>query len=223
MTSDRDRQQETVHGAETLRQLSDGPERLLGMLLSSVAHDLKSPLIALSLGAELLAETEVPQQRAIASDSIRQGVRDMERMLDAVAAVSASRRQPLQLETITVGDALAGVEVESTTAGWEGRSMTVDRQFMLHLVEFGGGPGNARAGLDMQADAVAITIAAPESTELPSGSPLAALLSSLHEHAGTAVQDLAVLQLLSARQDGDLSMSADGVTVTLPLQATKEA
>ena len=185
MTTEQDH--EAVPGAETLRRLSDGPERLLGMLLSSVAHDLKSPLIGLSLGAELLAEAVAPEQRAIASDSIRHGVRDMERILDAVAVVSAGRRQPLQPEAITVGDTLAGVDVDSTTAGWEARTMTVDRRFMRDLVAFGGGPGNARAGLDIRADVITITIAAPEATELPSGSPLAALLSSLHEHAGTPV------------------------------------
>ena len=63
------------------------PDLLLEALLYSVSHDLRSPLLTLSLAGELIAESlgarlrEDPSNSGlVALDALQHGARDLERM-----------------------------------------------------------------------------------------------------------------------------------------------
>lgn len=82
---------------------------MLGAFLRAIAHDLKSPLLTLSLSAELLADILPVGERAqVARDGLAHGVQEMERMLDSVAALSRARTRPLHGHAVPLGDLLSG-------------------------------------------------------------------------------------------------------------------
>ncbi|RLT39863.1 MAG: hypothetical protein DWI58_12130 [Chloroflexi bacterium] len=78
------------------------PDLLVEALLYSVSHDLRSPLLTLSLAGELISESLGDRLRAepssgiVALDALEHGARDLERMLQALAVVSRARRRPLR-------------------------------------------------------------------------------------------------------------------------------
>ena len=57
-------------------------------LLSTISHDLRSPLLTISLSAELLQDARHVGSEDVALDALREGVRDLGRMLDAVTTLS---------------------------------------------------------------------------------------------------------------------------------------
>ncbi len=64
---------------------------LIDALLYSVSHDLRSPLLGLTLSADLLSDPAGVvdgSTRDIALDGLRHGARDMERILHALTAIS---------------------------------------------------------------------------------------------------------------------------------------
>ncbi len=87
--------------------LLHGVDTLLGSFLRAVSHDLKSPLLTLSLSAELLGDVFPDDERGrVAREALTHGLRDMERMLDAVTDVSRARRRVLQEQPSRLVDAL---------------------------------------------------------------------------------------------------------------------
>jgi len=81
-------------------------ESLLDTLLRSVSHDLRSPLLSISLSAELI---ELGGEGvAEATRALRAGVADLERMLQAVTLLSQARRRELNVAPVALGDLLAG-------------------------------------------------------------------------------------------------------------------
>ena len=73
-------------------------------LLESVAHDLRSPLLTMALSADLLQDAGAAAREQVAYAALREGIRDLERMLDAVTTLSRAARR-----TLTPRSALAGV------------------------------------------------------------------------------------------------------------------
>ena len=72
------------------------PSDLLGVFIRAVSHDLRSPVLSLSLGLELLSDTAPSEERArLAREALTQGVAELERMLDAVSAISRARSRLL--------------------------------------------------------------------------------------------------------------------------------
>ena len=65
--------------------------------LHSVSHDLRSPLLTMSLGTELIADAVVADddRTALALDSLRSGAKDLERMLGAITLPSRARKRTL--------------------------------------------------------------------------------------------------------------------------------
>src|SRR5690606_22298119 len=80
---------------------ASSPGPVADALFYSVSHDLRSPLLTMSLAADLITDAlnTLPSSAggpvAIALDALRHGARDMERMLQALTLLSRARRRPL--------------------------------------------------------------------------------------------------------------------------------
>lgn len=95
----------TSRGADS----AAGADELLGILLRAISHDLKSTPLTLSLNAELMADLlPVGEHAQVARDGLTNGVREMERMLDAVTAISRARTRILAGHPVPLGDILSG-------------------------------------------------------------------------------------------------------------------
>ena len=191
---------------------------LLDALLFSVAHDLKSPLLTLSLSAELITEAvQATDERArIALDALRHGTKDIERMLDAVTAVSRARRRPLDAAPVVLRELLAG----ATIAGLDElgtAAVAVDPRVVAELVEALSDGGPVQMQVTVDAGDVRLDAPLPAGCPECDGPPLAALLGSLQTYAGTAVATLAALQAQLQRQGGALTVLGGRAFVRLPL------
>lgn len=200
-------------------------DTLLDSLLYSVAHDLKSPLLTLALASELIVDAvDAPNDRAqLALDSLKHGAKDLERMLDAVTAVSRAWRRPLEVVAVPLMPVLSGHVVTSDhddPADQDdpaGVVVAVDPHIVSELEArlLVGQPG----ALQLAVEGGAIRLDVPLADECPEvdGSPLEALLGSLHTYAGTPVEPLAALQVLLERQGGGLAIKERRASVLLPL------
>lgn len=180
--------------------------RLLDSLFYAVSHDLRSPLLTVTLSAQLL-EHQLANIEVDGADDVLVGLRaacdDMERMLEAMNALSrASRRvaEPfaLRLEALCPG-APAGMVTLDEPTGSELQAAV---------------PADATASIDGGDAIIRWPIDGLE------GSPLTALTGSLQQHAGGAVQALACLEIALERHHAGLSVDEGQVTVRLPLADT---
>ncbi len=187
--------------ADRIEPLPGDPDDsdLLALLLYSASHDLRAPLLTLSLSGELLTTAEPDSERAhVALDGLRHGVRDLERMLDNLMAVSRAQRRPLQIETLALHVLLTGHIV--LTEHEAGRDVVrVDRRAVLGVLEevASGTPCSIRA--TRRNDAIELAIATALVSGVDAVNPLAALLRSLHVHGGTAMVALAASQVMLER------------------------
>lgn len=197
--------------------LAEGAETLLAAFLRSVSHDLKSPLLTLSLSAELLADVLPGDERGrVAREAIGHGIADMERMLDAVTGVSRARRRILTSGPSALGDVLQGhvvysddLEMSRVLLGVDGRSVGEALRALAT------GPVELR--LEAVDGAVVLSAALPTDVADLDGSCVEALLGSLQQHAGTSVAGLAVAEVLLAREGGTLVCSGGRVRMRLPV------
>jgi His Kinase A (phospho-acceptor) domain len=197
-------------------------EALYDLLLYVVSHDLKSPLLSISLGAELLAAgpggaSALDERTRLGLDSVTRGTQDLTRLLDAVTLVSRARRRPLDATPVALASALPGLP---RTAGLEDTRVAVDARVLAEIVAALGGE-SAAAGAQVRPGDSEVRLVLPWPTGAPGcdGAPLEALLNSLTVHAGTVVGTLAALQVQLERQGGTLVVSTAGgghATVLLP-------
>ena len=190
---------------------------LLGLLLYSASHDLKSPLLTVSLSGEVLAASDGIDERArVALDALQHGVRDMERMLDALMAVSRAQRRPLEAGPVPLQQLLRG-QLVITEHDASRLVVAVDPRPVVEGLGAltGGAPSEIRATVDE--GAVLLRLVTP--AELPEidGSALATLLGSLQSHAGAAVEALAALEVQLQRQGGALLVRGHRAELRLPL------
>lgn len=189
-------------------------DELLGTLLRAISHDLKSPLLTLSLSAELLADMLPPGERGqVARDGLTNGVREMERMLDAVTLVSRARSRILNDHPVPLGELLSGQIVLSEDEHLGQTFVAVDARVIAELLA--AAPGEVR--LELRGRHANLALVLPESLAELAESPLHALFSSLQHYAGTPAGPLAAAQIQIERQGGTLDCADGRVLVRLPL------
>lgn len=194
---------------------------LLDALLYSVSHDLRSPLLSLTLSADLLSNPVTggveSGTRDIALDGLRHGARDMERMLQTLTVLSRARRRVFEYDRGTLGMILGGHLVMSDIEQLANRVVMVDPITVRELLDdvAGDGPVEVRVRLD---DGL-VMISAPVNRDFPSfeGRPLHALVSSLQSYAGSGVERLAVAQILLDRQGATFAIEDERLLIWLPL------
>ena len=142
-------------------------DQLLDLLLYAVSHDLKSPLLTLSLSGELIAQAlpDSGDRARIALDGLKHGAKDLERMLDAVTAISRARRQPLEEETVPLAESLAAHGALSEWEVPDGLSLAVDRRVIGEALATLA--GDEPSDLVLKVDVDAAELSAP----LPDGCP----------------------------------------------------
>lgn len=202
---------------------SDHADVILDALLYSVSHDLRSPLLTLSLSAELIGESVHPGATresgtaTVALDALKSGAQDLERMLHALTVVSRARRRPLEPRRVPLQMLLGGHLVISDVAGLEKLRVTIDPDPFRELLDRLCGEDPAEIQLT-RTDAYVIC-RIPSRVELPvlQASPLAALAGSLQAHAGTIVEELASVQVQLVRQAVPMEVLGGAVRLWLPL------
>ena len=176
-------------------------------LLESVAHDLRSPLLTMALSANLLQDAGAAAREQVAYAALREGIRDLERMLDAVTTLSRAAKR-----TLTPRSALAGVVPRSLLP--QNVGIDADARLVAELLDALG--PDAELALRIEDGTVELSGALPALADLAGGSPLAALLDSLKTHAGSVVERLAAIELQAARQGGTLTVVDGRAALRLP-------
>ena len=176
-------------------------------LLESVAHDLRSPLLTMALSANLLQDAGAAAREQVAHAALREGIRDLERMLDAVTTLSRAAKR-----TLTPRSALAGVVPRSLLP--QNVGIDADARLVAELLDALG--PDAELALRIEDGTVELSGALPALADLAGGSPLAALLDSLKTHAGSVVERLAAIELQAARQGGTLTVVDGRAALRLP-------
>ncbi len=195
-----------------------GADELLGLFLRAISHDLKSPLLTLSLSAELLADMLPAAEHAqVARDGLTNGVREMERMLDGVTAISRARSRILASHPVPLGDLLSGHIVLSEEEHLGRTFVAVDSRYVAELLTAVAAGRAAEVRLELRGAHAQLTLMLPEPLAELTESPLRALLTSLQQHAGTAVGPLAAVQVQLERQGGSIECAEGRLVVRLPL------
>lgn len=187
-------------------------EALFDSLLLSVSHDLKSPLLSIALGAELLGEPSALDDRTrLALDAMKRGAEDLARQLEAVTMVSRARRRLLDSSPVALASILPGV------AAVEDVRVAVDARVLTEFAAALGGPA-AVGSAQIRPGESEVRLALPWPAGAPTcdGPPLEALLASLTTHAGTLVGTLAALQVQLERQGGTIVVGGGYATALLP-------
>lgn len=201
----------------------ESSEAILEALLFAVAHDLRSPLLTLSLSAELIRESmpDVPAadggSTGIALDALKQGAEDLERMLKALTTLSRARRRPLDVRNVPLRMLLGGHVVISDVADVDRLEVVVDPTPLRELIDCLCGEDPAELQVARSDGHVLVRI--PARVELPKldGSPLIELARSLTVHAGTVVEELASLQCQLNRHAVAFTIEDQTVSVSLPV------
>jgi signal transduction histidine kinase len=204
-------------------------DKLLDLVLYGVSHDLKSPLLTLLLSGELIAQAlpdsgdsgDSGDRARIALDGLKHGAKDLERMLDAVTAVSRARRRPLEEETVLLVESLGAHGALSEWEVPDGLALAVDRRVIGEVLATLAGDEPSELVLKVDVGAVELSAPLPDGCPQCDGSPLEALLQSLTTYAGTAVEELAALQTQLERQGGTVTVDDAGAHVRLPLAAAE--
>ena len=198
------------------------PDLLVGALLYSVAHDLRSPLLTLSLAGELIAESlgdrlrNEPSSGPVALDALEHGARDLERMLQALTVVSRARRRPLEARRAPLRLLLGGHVVISDAGDLGSRLVGVDPIAVREIIDAVCGDAPAEIHVSLLNTFAVVRLPLHESLAEVRGSPLAALAHSLQQHAGTLVETLAGAQVILERCAGAIEITDEGVRLWLP-------
>jgi signal transduction histidine kinase len=193
----------TPTGEAAATSLAAAAPQLLDSLLYAVSHDLRSPLLSVSLSAQLLdhqlgdAATDGTRE---ALGALQAAAGDLERMLAALNALSRAARRQAEPTEVALSDLLHAAPAATTVLD---DLTAADLRTAMPDVAFATIEG-ATAALRWPLDGA-------------DGSPLQALAGSLHVHAGTPIEALACLQITLERHGASLAADGGEVTVRLPL------
>jgi hypothetical protein len=193
---------------------------LLDALLYSVSHDLRSPLLTMTLSSELLEAgmdhgAPLAEGAVLALDSLRQGAADIERMLQTLMLLSRARRRNLDPRRSSLQAILGGHTVRWADPSASRRVVLVDPLHVREMLDAVAGDAPLDVDARLSEGGAVIEFAVPPLEHGPT--PMHAVASSLKQYAGTPVQTLAVGQILLERQGGVVAGSDGRVTITLPL------
>lgn len=194
-------------------------ESLVDGLLFSVSHDLRSPLLTINLGAELIDGQRGDADGTLAVtalEGVRAAARDLERMLQAVTSLSRARRRAITAQRARLALLLGGHAVISED-DLAAVVVNVDAFAVRELLDTLYGDQPARVQVRLTEGFAALSIAAPPALPSIQGAPLLALAGSLQTYAGTLVESLAVSQILLARQNALMGVNAQTIALWLPL------
>ncbi len=209
------------------------PVALADSLFYSVSHDLRSPLLTMSLSADLITDAleRLPESAsgsvAIALDAMRHGAKDMERMLQALTLLSRARRRSIRPSRVNLQVILGGQVVISDVSDLEHVEVAVDPVPVLDILDALATtrPLDVHARLEdggvvLDCEGVTDAVDAEDAEDAESDtSPLELLVGSLHHHAGTVLETLAESQVLLERQGGTVRCRGGRLLVWLPLAA----
>jgi signal transduction histidine kinase len=200
------------------------PDSLVEALLYSVSHDLRSPLLTLSLAGELIAESlgdrlreEPSSSGVIALDALQHGTRDLERMLQALTSVSRARRRPLEQSRAPLRLLLGGHLVISDAGDLGSRQVGVDPIAIREIIDAVCGEDPAEIAVSLDDTYALLRLPLDASLAEVRGGPLVTLAQSLQLHAGTLVETLAAAEVVLVRCGGRAEIADDGVRLWLPL------
>jgi len=203
------------------------PDLLVEALLYSVSHDLRSPLLTLSLAGELIAESlgdrlreEPSSSGLVALDALQHGARDLERMLQALTSVSRARRRPLEPTRAPLRLLLGGHVVISDAGDLGSRLVSVDPVAVLEIIDAVCGEGPTEIQVSLTDGFAVLRLPLDESLAAVRGAPLVALAQSLQLHAGTLLETLAAAQVVLERTHGRVDIADEGVRLWLPRSET---
>jgi hypothetical protein len=181
------------------------PQAILEGLLYSVSHDLRSPLLTMSLSTDLIEDAlrsaSGDASVTIALDALRHGAKDMERMLQALTVLSRAYRGTIESARAPLRIVLAGHLVISDASDLDGVLVTVDPLVVREILDIISGDGTVEVHVRLHEGYALVEVAAPEMQE-GATSPLGSLISSLTYGAGTSIEALAARQILVERQGG---------------------
>jgi len=202
-------------------------QALLDSLLYSVSHDLRSPLLTMSLSAELLEDAlaragVTSEGGTVALSSLRQGAADLDRMLQALMQISRARRKVLEPARGALALILGGYHVTPEDSDALRRVVLVDPLHVRDALDAvaGEGPLAVRLsveGVDDVAEGGRARLEFEAATLEHGPTPLHALTGSLKQYAGTPIEALAFAQVLIERQGGAIEADAPRVSIALPL------
>ncbi len=101
----------------TSESFVDSASDLLDSLLYSVSHDLRSPLLTVSLSAQVLQHTlgdDISQSTTEALNSLRAASVDLERMLSTLNSLSRATRRPIEPDSLALNVIAPGAPSEAT-------------------------------------------------------------------------------------------------------------
>ncbi|MEX2446952.1 MAG: hypothetical protein WD734_06370 [Dehalococcoidia bacterium] len=195
---------------------------LVDALLYSVSHDLRSPLLTLSLSADLIVEALGDQMRAaptggaaVALNALQHGTQDLERMLQALAGLSRAARRPLEEHHAPLRMLLGGHIVLSDVDDLDQCEVAVDAMTVRELIDDICGDDPREVHVSVAEGYAILDLPRPEDADEVSGSPLMALTGSLQRYAGTSIERLAVGQVLLERFGGGVAVE-EAVRLWLP-------
>jgi hypothetical protein len=190
---------------------ADAPA-LLDSLLYSVSHDLRSPLLSVSLSAQLIEHalgrretSEGPDPIAEALGGLKAACDDLERMLAALNAVSRAARRRAEPVSVPLAS-LCDTPIEGAIA----LDDLTAQELRLALAAAADTPVAAIEGASAR-----VTWSVDRAID--GSSALAELAASLQRYAGTSIEHLACLEVAFRGAGGSLAVDGNVVTATLPL------